>query len=69
MSTHDLLQKPVELHMNLRCVADENKKNLCNAKGTLINDDGLTLVNDPSYKSVTFNLGLTADLFADGEIT
>ncbi len=69
MSTHDLLQKPVELHMNLRCVADENKQNVCSAKGTLINDDGVTLVNDPSYNSVTFSLGLTTDSFADGELT
>ena len=40
MSTYDLLQKPVELHINLRCVVDANKKKFCHAKGTLINDDG-----------------------------
>jgi hypothetical protein len=67
MSTYDLLQKPVELHMNLRCVSISNESNFCSANGTLINDDGVTLVNDPSYESVTFNLGLTAQSFAEGE--
>ena len=62
-----MLQKPVELHINLRCVADANQINVCNAKGILINDDGVTLINDPLYKSVTFNIKLITDPFSDGK--
>lgn len=56
MSTNDLLKNPIELHMNLRCVANDKKENACSAKGKLINDDGLTLTSDPKYKSVIFDL-------------
>ncbi len=66
MSTNDLLKNPIELHMNLRCVADDQKVNACSAEGKLINDDGLTLKTDVNYKSVTFDLKFTADPFKDG---
>jgi hypothetical protein len=53
--------------MNLRCVLNKNNENDCSAKGILINDDGATLTSDPLYKSVTFNLILLANPFADGK--